>query len=113
MEIDRYISYFICKNFYTMLPNINNAGDENAASSLFSTSLRNYKKPRNKSPKDQNPFSKTWLNNVIEDVREVRETEQMNLLQSQLLEIEKKCEIYSYQKQNMDVIKVSQILFPP
>jgi len=87
-----------------MLPNINNYSNENAASSFFSSSLRSYQ-PNSIKSGGQNPFTKKWLDDVINDVRNVREAEQMGVLQSQLLEIEKKCEIYSYQKKNMDVIK--------
>ena len=70
-----------------MLPKINNVGDENASSTLFSSSLRSYV-PRHK--KSQNPFSKEWLSGVIDDVRNVREKEQLRVLQMQMLEIEKK-----------------------
>ena len=72
-----------------MLPKINNVGDENASSTLFSSSLRSYV-PRHK--KSQNPFSKEWLGGVIDDVRNVREKEQLRVLQMQMLEIEKKSE---------------------
>ena len=85
-----------------MLPKINNVGDENASSTLFSSSLRSYV-PRHK--KSQNPFSKEWLSGVIDDVRNVREKEQLRVLQMQMLEIEKKSELYKYQKENMKVVR--------